>query len=230
MLKTFILTVTTILFLTCSIHAQGKFLAKGQNGFGLSVSFASNEDASSIGASAGYSIKGMFDFGLGFARASFDQELEDADENPAELSATAISPYVTFHAIKQEPDKFPLSIALGAAYEHDSYSSDALDDFDLTMSANSWLFGGSVYSNIDITPHFQLQPRGGVTYISTKSKLEDDAGNSISDTETTTVFGLGLSLVFKTSERNKFAVSPGLSVTDDNTTFSIGAGFVFSTP
>lgn len=113
MLKTFVPIATAVLSFACSIHAQGEFLAKGQNGFGLSASFGSNEDASSIGVSAGYSIKGMFDFGLGFARVAFDQKLEDADENPADLSATAISPYITFHAIKQEPDKFPLSIALG---------------------------------------------------------------------------------------------------------------------
>lgn len=45
-----------------------------------------------------------------------------------------------------------------------------------------------------------------------------------------TVFGLGLSLVFKTNERNKVVVSSGVRATDDNTTFSLGAGFIFSTP
>jgi hypothetical protein len=229
MIKNIAVTLATALLFACSVYAQGEYLEKGQSGFGISGGFASNEDASSFGATAGYSVKGMFDFGLSFARVSFEDELADAEGNPSELSATAISPHVTFHAIKQEPDKFPLSIALGVSYEHDSYSSDALDDFDLTLSANSWLFGGSVYSNIKMTPNFQLQPRGGVTYISTKSKLEDDAGNSISDTESTTLFGFGLSLIFKTSENNRFIVSPGVGISDDNTTFSVGAGFVFLT-
>jgi hypothetical protein len=224
----FYLVVSTI-FLSSFAFSQGEYLSRGTNGFVMNAGFSSNDDATSVGASAGYSMKGIFDFGFSFSNVSFDQKFYDSEEEPQDVSATAISPYITVHAIKQDSQNFPLSVALSAAYEIDSYSSNALDDLGLDLSANAWIFGGSLYSDFKMTPSFILQPYGGISYITIKSKFEDDAGNSIEDDESTTAFRFGASFIFKRSEKTTFVLTPGVSVTKDNTTIGLTASLVLPT-
>lgn len=204
--------------------SQGAYLERGQSGFGVGAAFSSNKDVSGFGGAVGYSASGIFDFGLFVGRLLFEQELAGD-----ELSATSISPFVVVHPVKQDSTT-PISVSLSASYDASSYSSDALTKLNLSFNASGWSAGVSVYGNIILSPTTKLQPAAGVSYVSSKSELRDNSGNTLTEDSNATIFGIALSFFFKTGPSTIFRITPTLSFHKDVTTFAVGAGFVFAMP
>jgi len=203
------------------LYAQGYYLERGQNGIGIQGVFSSNKDASMIGGSIGFSASGMFDFGLSVGSVSFEEKLLGE-----EVSATALSPFITLHAVKQN-ETTPISIALSASYESDSYSSTVLTQNNLELNASGYTIGMSIYGDVQTSPIMKVQPSLGISYFSLESELKDNFGNSITDKETGTVVGIGFALLFQTAPKTIFGISPALSIHKSDTSFNVKAGFVF---
>lgn len=216
-------TVIIVLFLSSSVFGQGAYLERGQSGFGIGGRFSTNEDVTGIGGSVGYSVNGIFDFGIGVESFSFDQKLLGSD-----LSATVISPSITFYALKQN-DEIPLSFAIGAGYDWQTYSNDVLDDFNIDMTGGFFSVGGSLFGYFKASESFRIQPSVGFTYVTGEVKLEDSNGNEETDKDDTTVFGLGIGLAFNTSPKNIFVISPRVGISEGTTSFGIGLSFIFGT-
>lgn len=200
-------------------HAQSSYLEKGQNGFGISGGFSTNEDISGFTGEVGYSFSGVFDLGLSLSRFGFDQQLFGED-----LNATVISPYVSYLPIKQD-DSIPVSFSLNGSYQKQLYSNDVLDENDIDMSGDYFTIGASLFTDVEASDAMKIQPRAGVNYITGETKIEDSSG-STSESDNSTVFNLGVSLIFETSPSNSFVVTPSLGIQEDVTTFGLSLSFV----
>ncbi|KAB2925226.1 MAG: hypothetical protein F9K22_03805 [Bacteroidetes bacterium] len=203
------------------LFSQGQFLERGQNGFGIQGSFSSTDNATSLGGSLGYSASGVFDFGLSISSISFKEKLLGED-----VSATALAPFIAIHAVKQN-ETTPISVSLSASYESDSYSSKALTDNRLELSATGYTIGATIYGNVQTTPTMIIQPSLGVNYFSTEAVLKDSFGNSVNDEETGTVVVIGLAGIFQSTPTTYFGISPSMSIHNDETAFGLRAGFIF---
>jgi len=215
----------TLSFILCfviiiSAKAQSLFLEKGQNGFEISGGFSTNDDISGFSGGVGYSFSGVLDIGIYVGRFTFDQQFLEED-----LNATTISPLASYFIVKQD-ERIPVSFALNGSYQRGIYSNKALRDNNIDMIAHSFSIGASLYSMFVASEAMKIQPSIGFNYITGKLKFED---STESDTESfnTTVFSLGLSLIFQTSPTNTFVVTPALGFGDDVTTFSISLSFIF---
>jgi hypothetical protein len=215
----------TLSFILCfviivSAKSQSLYLENGQNGLEINGGFSTNNDISGFGGGVGYSFSGVFDLGISVGRFGFDQQLLGED-----LNATTISPFASYLIIKQN-EKIPVSFALNGSYQRIIYSNKVLRENNMDMNGNSFTIGSSLYCMFVASEAMKIQPSIGFNYITGKLKLEDSAG-SYTESFNTTVFTLGMSLIFLTSPTNTFVVSPTLSFGDDVTTFGISLGFVF---
>jgi hypothetical protein len=82
---------------------------------------------------------------------------------------------------------------------------------------------------VQVTPSFKLQPNAGISYLIATLKLEDDQGDSITETEFEVGYDFGVSLIFKANRAGNFALSPAVSIVDREATFALTADFVFYT-
>ncbi len=89
-MKKIILTFLILGCISTLTFAQSSFLEKGQNGFGISGGFSTNENISGFSGEVGYSFSGIFDLGASISRFGFDQQLGGED-----LNATVISPFIS---------------------------------------------------------------------------------------------------------------------------------------
>ncbi len=208
-----------IILLMCSNTAfsQGDFLERGLSGVGLSVGFSSNSDLKGFVGKTGYSASGVLDIEFFVGRVTYDD---------LELNALALGPLLTFYAIKQEPDKFPLSISFNLAYERDSYSGDLIEQLDWDMHGDYFSFGINFFGNTNLTPKTIFQPNGSISYITGTTKISDSFGNSESEDSNMTSFGFGFSMFFETAQNSIIRIDPGISINEDRTTFSISVGII----
>lgn len=206
-------SISTITF------AQSSYLEKGQNGFGISGGFSTNENLSGFSGEVGYSFSGIFDLGVSLSRFGFDQQLLGTD-----LSATVISPFVSFLPIKQD-DSTPVSFGITGSYQKQLFSNDLLSDNDIDMTGDYYSIGASLFTNIEVSNTMKIQPKAGVNYITGKTKIEDSIGSE-TESDNSTVFNLGLSLIFETSPSNSFVVTPSLGIQEEVTSFGLSLSFI----
>jgi len=212
-----------VFLLSTSIYGQGAYLERGQSGFGIGAGFLTNKDATTIGGTVGYSVSGIFDFGIGVDRVSFDQKLLGED-----LSATVISPSVTFYALKQN-ENLPISLALGAGYDWQTYSNYALDDNNEDMTGGFFSVGGALFGYFKAPNSIRIHPSVGFSYVTGNLKVSDDKGNEKTEKDDSTVFSLALGLAFNTSPNNVFVISPRVGISEGTTSFGVGLTFILGT-
>ena len=114
--RNFVLTVMRIgLFMQAivasEVASQSVFLKQGASGMGLSGDIGLSESGAGFGIDTGYSIAGLVDFGLGFGRYHYDDEVSEG----LDLVGTAFGPSMGSIVLKQS-EYVPLSIRLGAGY------------------------------------------------------------------------------------------------------------------
>lgn len=219
-MKKITLSFTLCFIIIISAQAQSLFLERGQNGFGISGGFSTNEDISGFSGGVGYSFSGVFDLGISVGRFGFDQQFLGED-----LNATTISPFASYLIVKQD-EQIPVTFALNASYERQIYSNKVLSDNYIDMNGNFFLIGASLYSMFEVSEAMKIQPSIGFNYITGELKLEDSTGSD-TESDNTTLFTLGLSLVFQMSPTNKFVVTPAIGFGNDVTTFGISLSFIF---
>jgi hypothetical protein len=201
--------------------AQSSYLEKGQNGFVISGGFSTNEDISGFSGEVGYSFSGVFDLGLSVSRLGFDEQFLGED-----LNATVISPFVSYIPIKQD-ESIPVSFSLNGSYQKQLYTNDVLDDNNIDVTGDYFTIGASLFTDVEASDAMKIQPKAGVNYITGETKVEDSSG-SVSESDNSTVFNLGVSLIFETSPSNSFVVTPILGIQEDVTTFGLSLTFVLA--
>ena len=216
-----------ILFFTVSIipsvvFSQGEYLEKGQNGFGISGAFLTNQDENAFGASVGYSFKGIFDIGFGYTR-------EISDDEP-KIYANNISPSISIHLLKQN-ETFPIALSIGASYVKGYYSSDFFDYYGFKLSSSGYILAGKIFRKIQLGSSFSIMPLVGISYYSLTLKAEIPSQPDRTEDDSATIFNLGLPLIFDLNKKTMFVISPGLSINNDKdyNTFVISLSFIFST-
>ena len=201
--------------------AQSSYLEKEQNGFGIGGGFSTNDDISGFSGEVGYSFSGVLDFGLSVSRLGFDEQLLGED-----LNATVISPFVSYIPIKQD-ESIPVSFSLGGFYQKQLYTNDVLDDNNIDVTGDYFTIGAALFTDVEASDAMKVQPKVGVNYITGETKVEDSSG-SVSESDNSTVFNLGVSLIFETSPSNSFVVTPKLGIQEDVTTFGLSLSFVLA--
>jgi hypothetical protein len=93
------------------------------------------------------------------------------------------------------------------------------------MTGDYFTIGASLFTDIEASDAMKIQPRAGVNYITGETKIEDSTGSQ-TESDNSTVFNLGLSLIFDTSPSNSFVVTPSLGFQEDVTTFGLSLSFV----
>lgn len=218
-MKKIILSLFLCVGVVCSAQAQSSFLDKGQNGFGINGGFSINDDVSGFTGAVGYSFSGVFDLGLSVGRFGFDQQLLGDD-----LNVTTISPFASYYIVKQD-DQIPVSFSLNGSYQRQIYSNRILSDNNIDMSGNFFTLGTSLNSTFEATEAMKIQPEIGFHYITGELKVEDSTGLD-TESDNTTLFTLGLSLIFQTSPTNTFVVTPSLGFGEVVTSFGISLNLV----
>jgi hypothetical protein len=210
-----VLIAVLVVFAALPAAGQVRFLEEGQNGFGLSAGLGTGEDYSSLGANFGYGISGRYEVGLGFSKVSFDDEVIGNDG-----SGTAFAPYFLAAVIKPtEASMFGLE--LGAAYEIDSYSSDALDYNNWDMSGKAFTAGASLYLKVPASPTVTIYPSLSVGYVTLSVEIEDSYGDSVDDDTSDAAIGASVAFLFN----NKIWLSPSFRTFDGNSSYGLSVGF-----
>jgi hypothetical protein len=200
--------------------AQGNFLKKGQSGFGLTGAYSSSSSIQGFTGIAGISFGGTFDLSLGVERAAVDAT------GLADLKATAIAPQLTFHIIKQNSARSPVSVAFSIGYGYNKYSSPDLDAVSYTMWDQVFSIGVMLYRDVPLSEKIYLQPLIGGGYTNSSLKLKNAEGLTLSNEDYAWSFSAGLPVVYGISDRTLLVLEPGL-ITDKNaTTFIVSLGFV----
>jgi len=179
--------------------------------------FSTNETNNNIGGALSYNITPFFSVGFDFTHISFKD---------VELSANRILPTALFYPIQQSK-KVPLTAYAQAAYFHGSFSSSELDNLGLSLSSDGFNFGFGLFTEQMVSEIFSIIPGGGVDFITGKTKLKDDLGNSLSENSTTTIFNLNTMFVLGASDNVFIYALPNLSIAEGKTTpgISFGLGF-----
>lgn len=101
-----------------------------------------------------------------------------------------------------------------------------LSDNDIDMTGNYFTIGATLFTDFEASDAMKIQPIIGLNYITGEAKLEDSSGNTETEDDNTTVFNLGLSLIFDNSPSNSFVVTPALGIQDEVTTFGLSLSFI----
>lgn len=209
-------------FFSAFIFGQAAYLEPDQRGYAVSAGFASNEYATGFFGSFGFSPSGRFDFAFSVGSVNYEGSLFGSS-----LSAISLSPSVTIYPIKQSDDN-PVSLAIGASYEWQSYSHDMLTRANVDMNGRVLSLGAGLLAYFWISNSVRIIPSVSAAYLMGEISLTNEYGSQYSDSDNATAIGIEMSFVFGTSFQNNFAVSPMISISEGTTSAGVKAAYIFS--
>lgn len=207
-----------LLYLPLPQNAQAQFGPFIEEGFGVGAGFSQADNATSFGGSAGYVILSPLELGLNVQRSSAD----DAD-----FTRSGVAPYVALYPLSQMKQS-PFSLSLSGSYSFDSFSGDQVDQFESSggdLSGNTISFGGSVFRVVEAGESVEVVPAVGVTYTETETEASFQ-GETQTNTESTTSFGVSVGLSFEASEALRIVTTPSASFSDDSSAFGLSASLI----
>jgi len=218
----FTLFLGVIVVFNFSVFAQGLIFQRGESGFSAGGGFSINNDATGISGNLGYTIDGLVNFTGQIGHSAADE---------GDLTAFSIAPIVTFYPIKYSYER-PITIAITGGYIYTKFSSDALDLFNVDLTANTWGLVGGITGHYYISQTGQIMPGFAFEYNKTTVKLKNNLGNSVEDDDNFSYLILSLGFGFETTPTFSFLIVPqiafGLSGEgNDATTFGLGVTFGF---
>lgn len=212
------LSLLIIILFTSSLYSQGIIIQKGQNAFSIGAGYNSNENTSAYGGNFAYTYDGILTFSLNVSNESFDA---------TDLSALTFGPQVTYWALKYN-SRMPVSLGLGAGYQFDSYSSEALNLANISMSGYSIPLFATVGGHFQLSETAQIVPGASFEYNVRSLSIEDASGTTVSSNENYGDLGLFADFAFDVSPNMSVTLSPNVAFGiigdgNDATTFSLGA-------
>lgn len=214
-----IILVLAIATLASTAAAQNRYYLDGQNGISIGGTFQGGEDYTAFGAVVDFTVNGIFDLGVGLARASFDQDIYGPN-----FSSFEVSPYILVSLVRPS-EISPVGFDLGFSYTSSTISGDVLDNNNEDMLSSGYNAGGEVYFNINSSPGLRIIPALSISYTSVKGKIEYDSGGS--DEETVSGVSLGAEVSFFLNHR--VFIVPAFRYFDESAAWGIKAGWTIPT-
>jgi hypothetical protein len=208
-----IATTLWLLSVSSLVFSQGAFLDKDVSGVEIGAALSGQQDKSYAGqVQFGYSFLGFLDAGLALGPGKTNQDKVGLSAGQRYLS---FSPSLALYALKQDAH-MPLSLALSASYEADSYYSDYLSQNNMALGGSTYSLGASVYRNFPISKGVKLVANVGLKYRMERDVLESDDGimaTSYNDYPKVTV---GCDALFKQFNNNLLRVGAGIGYDQSN--------------
>jgi hypothetical protein len=216
-MKIAILPLVAILLLcSISLFAQGAYLEKGDNGFGVEVRGMWTPEAfKGVGFTAGYSIAGILDVGIDLSYSL--GELSGSDSTELSLGFD-----YNVSVVKQSA-RVPLSVQILGSYGLTNVSSDALPP-DLVRRATGYTIGVSLGRNFRLTSFWMLRITGlldyeSKTYTDTEVFINADGDPVVTvvnlDHMTNLFYGGGLGFLFVFPKGQILAVQAEVRADED---------------
>ena len=203
--------IIVVCFSNRAVSAQGWLSGPGASSLVSASILSVSDDGTEVGAEVAYSHNGSVDAGFGIAQAWLDE---------SDLKGIGFGPQLTLYPV-QYTDELPLITDMWASYTRLWYSGDVLDDPNVDLRGNQWSFGGSLRGVIR-SEDMRLIPSIGVTHSRSRLTLKAFRQSETSDNNLTSL-DAGFTLAFGT-EAAAFHIGPGISVTEEGTTFSVSTG------
>lgn len=223
-------SLISVLFIcACSvldIEAQSAYLEPGTSAFGFGAGLSTADSGIGFDLALSYSIEGMADLGFFVGRFSGDE-----DDLGVEINQTLFGPGFTFYMARQS-ENVPFSVSFSGAYGVVRFGGDdleaVLDNFGLKMKGRSLGGGLNVSRRIALDQSGYFIPSFGISHTSGKVTLENQYGDSESNSEGITSFSVSLGMLFETEDASSMYVQPSISLNENETTFGVTIGFLLS--
>lgn len=238
--------LSIILLISPPIFSQGEFLQKGTSGLSIASGYHYAEDYYDMNGKLGYSVKGVFDFGVGITNGINRQKILNYD-----LKKLSLNPFI---AITNHSG--PLILSINFSYRHDFIKSDAFDILDIKAKGDYYSVGSSLRVRIAASKSFfiqpmisadyvagrskafndppvNLQPNAGIEFSLFRSSIKDDsiyqeipAGQTRSDFSQELIFNFGMDFCLKASNRLIFRITPNIRLHKSDKFLGVNAGIV----
>ena len=209
----------SIAFVVSPAFSQNRYYLDGQNGISIAGTFQGGEDYTAFGAIVDFTVNGIFDLGVGLARASFDQ-----DEYGPNFSSFEVSPYLLVSLVRPSGIS-SVGFDLGFSYGSSTSSGDVLDANNVDMLSSGYNAGGEVYFNINSSPGLRILPALSISYTSVTSKIESDYGGS----EEETVSGVSMGAEVSFFLNHRVFIVPAFRYFEESAAWGIKAGWTIPT-
>lgn len=238
------------LLLSASVFSQGEFLQKGTDGLSLQSGYRYGEDYYDFNGRLGYSINGIFDFGIGITKGISQQKILHYD-----LNKLSLNPYIAL-----TDHSSPLILSVNFAYRHDFINSDAFDVLDIKAEGDYYSVGSSIRARILESSSFFIQPLISADYIAGRDKAfnnspissqtnienlfnlsqasvtidsiyqEIPTGQTRSDFMQELILNFGVDFCYKASDRMLFYITPNFRLLKTDKFIGVNAGLVLPIP
>jgi hypothetical protein len=192
-----------------SANAQSIFIDRGDpSAASAMVGGGLVKDAWGVGATGGYSYRGVFDVGAEFTRYNYTAGTDK------KLAGWSLTPFATWHALRHDADDMPVSISFTLAVQRIMYTGNGV-----VANPDGWgvVAGGSVYRRFELGTSLVFIPElllaYDPSYIRRYSQALDQNSNNKVDNNT----GAGYTAQLKHSAR--ILVRPNLLVKAGNTNY-----------
>ncbi len=202
-----------ILFAVCFlqiVYAQGEYLERGNNAYGIVLAASYNKLAYGLAASASGSIDGTFDIGLSYAFIFAFQTNNNLDQ-----ISRVISPFLKAHFVKQSKI-FPVSFSAFVQYQKHMFISNFSNQ---STSLDYWTYGGALFHLFDVSENYSIQPFILYSYTRPVNKESVPIINGFPTTE------FSVSIISRVGKK-KYIVHPSVAFGNDETIYSLSFEFV----
>lgn len=213
----FVILAGIAVLLPTQVDAQNRFLGDNESGFGIAAGVGTSEFTTDLGGTLYYTFNGRVDLGLGIAHSSFDEDFG------GDMSALQLSPTVTVAMIRPTPD-MGLGLEANAGYSRGMFSGDALDQSDISMTANQFHGGVDGYWRINASERVKVLPGMGLSYVNTSLSITDNSTDQSASESTGDVM---VRAQVSVQMNNQFYFTPSFSTIDGEETWAFSLGTVF---
>ena len=221
-----------LLIVPFQAQAQSEYLENGTNGTGLTISsFFDSGGFESVGFSAGFSIAGILDLGLGMDVVLDELEGYDSREINGHI-------FYNVFVLKQD-NKMPLSMQIIGSYGLTTVSSGFLDNNNLIKRGWGLTIGAKLSRDLMITHSFGFRLGAFFFYKWYRFTIEFTIEEEIPTTTETwpgteekdaLYYGGLLSLLFKTSHSGPILSTTFEGMLDPDLNFRMGPKFTVTQP
>ncbi|MGE5352717.1 MAG: autotransporter outer membrane beta-barrel domain-containing protein [Acidobacteriota bacterium] len=205
------LTALLIFLSLGTLYAQGEYIEKGQNGYGITLGGGYQPKILSIGGTAAVSNSGIVDFGVGYSYL-----FGEKDTSEFKSTSTIITPFAGVHIMKQS-DTNPVSLSARILFNIHRFTTK---DETGQLSVGSWSIGATVFHRFEVSQTFQIQPFAALSYFRPERFPGYEAPSMIP------VFDAALALITKKGETSKIILKPSVSFSTQETIYSLSFEFV----
>lgn len=190
--------------------AIGHAIEPEQNAIAVTGLAGLTDGATVLGATGGYSHRGLVDVSLVFSNYIYDDSADLILGDDA--SAIAIGPSVAVHVLRQNLTT-PISVMVLGDFTYTKVRSDGLEDADASITGWAISAGGAVYRRIAMNSQWTAVPWGGISLVRGSVTIDTPAGSE-SDSDVDGYLQLHGTFVYSAGSV-AWTIDPFLAIADD---------------